>query len=155
VSKHPRRTATEEFLVLGGFTDFVLPSVYVRGHGCITGLANVSPVSIAWFTVLEADSFDFHQYAIARLYDLSVKSLQDPSVLPEAQRLQGIIARGDITVANSGVSGTKYILQRLYGYGGKPRSPLPPISSDAAEALWDHPHIKELVALEKQLSQSQ
>ncbi|EKM55128.1 uncharacterized protein PHACADRAFT_255535 [Phanerochaete carnosa HHB-10118-sp] len=133
-SKYPRRTATQEFLVLGGYTDFVLPSIYARGHGAITGLANVAP------------------HSIKKLYDLSVESLANPSVLPEAQRLQGIIARGDFTLANSGVSGTKAVLQRLYGYGGCPRRPLPPISSEAAEAVWHHPHIKELVALERQIS---
>lgn len=79
-------------------------------------------------------------------------SVRDAALLPEAQRLQGIIARGDITVANSGVSGTKSILRRLYGYGGNPRRPLPPISAEAAEALWNHPHIQELVALERELS---
>ncbi|GJE90732.1 dihydrodipicolinate synthase family protein [Phanerochaete sordida] len=133
-SKHPRKTATEEFLVLGGYTDFLLPSAYVRGHGAITGLANVAP------------------HSIKKLYDLSVQSLTDPSALLEAQRLQGIVARGDITLAGSGVSGTKSLLQRLYGYGGNPRRPLPPISREDAEALWNHPHIRELVALEKQIS---
>lgn len=79
-------------------------------------------------------------------------SVQDPTVLAEAQRIQGIVARGDATVANSGVSGTKFILEKLQGYGGIPRSPLPPISTDAADALWKHSHVQELVALEKQLS---
>lgn len=32
--------------MLGGYTDFVLPSTYVRGHGAITGLANVAPVCV-------------------------------------------------------------------------------------------------------------
>lgn len=133
-SQFPRKTATQEFLVLGGYSDFLVASTYVRGHGAITGLANVAP------------------HSIRKLYDLSVQSLTDPSVLAEAQRVQGIVARADITVAGSGVSGTKAIVQRLYGYGGNPRRPLPPISREAADALWNHPHIREIVALEKQIA---
>ena len=79
-------------------------------------------------------------------------SLQDPTILAEAQRIQGIVARGDATVASSGVSGTKFILEKLQGYGGVPRSPLPPIAPEAADTLWKHPHVQELVALEKQLN---
>ena len=30
--------------------------------------------------------------------------------------------------------------------------PLPPIEPDAAEALWDHPHVKELVRVERELN---
>lgn len=44
-SSYPRQNTADEFLVLGGYADFLLPSAYVKGHGCITGLANVSPVS--------------------------------------------------------------------------------------------------------------
>ena len=81
-------------------------------------------------------------------------SLTNVSLLPEAQRLQGIVGRADWTVANAGISGTKYLIQRLYGYGGSPRSPLPPISDAAGQALWDHPHIRDIVALERQLAGS-
>lgn len=42
---HPRKNKNAPFLVLGGFTDFLLPGAYVNGHGAITGLANVAPVS--------------------------------------------------------------------------------------------------------------
>lgn len=43
-SNHPRKNE-DAFLVLGGFTDFLLPGAYANGHGAITGLANVAPVS--------------------------------------------------------------------------------------------------------------
>ena len=43
-ASHPRKNPDAPFLVLGGFTDFVLPSAYAMGHGAITGLANVAPV---------------------------------------------------------------------------------------------------------------
>ena len=44
-STHPRKNPHAPFLVLGGFTDFILTSAFVKGHGAITGLANVAPVS--------------------------------------------------------------------------------------------------------------
>ena len=72
-------------------------------------------------------------------------------MLPEAQRVQGIVARADFTVANSGVAGTKWLVEKLYGYGGVPRRPLPPIDPEAAKALWEHPHVQDIIALEREL----
>lgn len=87
-----------------------------------------------------------------KLYELSEASLKDLSVLSEAQRLQGIIARADYTIAKASIAGTKFLLEKLYGYGGLPRKPLPPIEASAAEALWEHPHTQDLVILERELS---
>ena len=78
-------------------------------------------------------------------------SLADPALLAEAQRVQGIVARADFVVAKSGVSGTKYLVEKLYGYGGLPRKPLPPIDPEDATALWNHPYVKDVVALESEL----
>lgn len=76
----------------------------------------------------------------------------DLSVLPEANRVQGICANGDFTIAKASIAGTKWLLEKAYGYGGLPRKPLPPIDADVAAALWEHPHVQELVKLERQLS---
>ncbi|EIN07289.1 dihydrodipicolinate synthetase [Punctularia strigosozonata HHB-11173 SS5] len=133
----PRKNPDAPFLVLGGFADFILPSTYSKGHGAIIGLANVAP------------------YATAHLQELSVRAYTNPSdtaALAEAQRLQGIVARGDYTIAKASIAGTKYLLEKLYGYGGAPRKPLPPISSAAGEELWVHPDVQDLVQLERQLS---
>ena len=77
---------------------------------------------------------------------------KDPLLLPEAQRLQGIVARADFTVAKAGISGTKALMEKLYGYGGLPRKPLPPIEPEAFEALWAHPHVQDIVKTERELS---
>lgn len=89
---------------------------------------------------------------MAKLFEISEKATTDLSVLTEAQRLQGIVARADFTIAKAGIAGTKYLLEKLYAYGGNPRRPLPPIEADAAAALWAHPHTQELVQLERELS---
>lgn len=133
-SLYPRTNKNAPFLVLGGFSDFLLPSAYSNGHGAITGLANVAP------------------FAVVKLFELSEASIVDPSFLPEAQRLQGIVGRADATIAKTSISGTKYLLQKLYGYGGHPRRPLPPIDVAAGEALWEHSHTQALVRLEQEVS---
>ena len=152
---HPRRNPNAPFLVLGGYADFILPAAYANGHGAIIGLANVAPVSridplLENFRGLS--SLWGAQYACARLFELSEASVHDPSLLPEAQRVQGIVARGDFTIAKASIAGTKFLLEKLYGYGGLPRKPLPPIEPAAAEALWAHPHTQELIRLERELS---
>jgi len=132
--EHPRKNPEALFLVLGGFADFITPSAFVQGHGAITGLANVAP------------------YASVKLFELSEAATTDPSILPEAQRLQGILARADFTIAKASISGTKFLTEKLFGYGGSPRRPLPPIDPEDAERLWAHPHVQELIKKERELS---
>jgi 4-hydroxy-2-oxoglutarate aldolase len=75
-------------------------------------------------------------------------------VLAEAQALQGIVARADRTIAVTGIAGTKYLLRRLYGYGGVPRRPLRGLAEgdETGERLWGHEHVVELVRVERELS---
>ncbi|KAF8623551.1 hypothetical protein AX15_006322 [Amanita polypyramis BW_CC] len=133
-SLHPRKDPLAPFLVLGGYSDFILPSAFSNAHGAITGLANIAPRSIYL------------------LYKLSVQGSRDPSVLAEARRLQGIIAQADYTIAQASVAGTKALLDKLHGYGGVPRKPLPALSPGEVQALWDHSHTQALVKLERELS---
>ncbi|RXW20898.1 hypothetical protein EST38_g4949 [Candolleomyces aberdarensis] len=133
-TKYPRKNSDLPFLVLGGFADFLLPSAFVEGHGAITGLANLAP------------------FTVNKLYNLSEAAKKDLSVLPEVQHLQGIVARADYTIAKTGIAGTKYLIEKLYGYGGVPRKPLPAIESSAGAAVWEHPHTQTLVTIERELS---
>ncbi|KAH0583789.1 putative 4-hydroxy-2-oxoglutarate aldolase, mitochondrial [Termitomyces sp. J132] len=133
-STYPRKNPQLNFLVLGGYADFLVPSIFVNGHGAITGLANLAP------------------YTIVKVYQLSEAARKDLTFLPEAQRLQGVAARADYAIAKTSISGTKFLLDKLYGYGGVPRKPLPPIENAAAEAIWTHPHTQELVRIERELS---
>ncbi|KDR81682.1 hypothetical protein GALMADRAFT_59768 [Galerina marginata CBS 339.88] len=133
-SLHPRKNQQAPFLVLGGYTDFLIPSAYANGHGAITGLANLFP------------------NAIVHLFKLSDASKKEPSILSEAQRVQGIIARADFTIAKASIAGTKYLMERMYGYGGIPRKPLPPTDPVAARALWEHDDAQAAVKLERELT---
>ena len=92
------------------------------------------------------------QYVIQKLFELSAAAAADPSLLPEAQRLQGIVAQADFTIAKASIAGTKALLEKLYGYGGLTRRPLPAIDPEAAAALWEHPHTQDIVRVERELS---
>lgn len=140
---------------MGGYADFLVPSAYASGHGAITGLANLFPVSSAFSSAYKALIWMFYmQNAIDHLFRLSEASRKDPSLLTETQRLQGIIARADFTIAKASITGTKYLLEKLYGYGGVPRKPLPAIDSAAAQALWEHPDTQAAIKLEHESLQS-
>jgi 4-hydroxy-2-oxoglutarate aldolase len=43
---HPRNNLNTPFLVLGGYADTLTSSLFVHGHGAITGLANIAPVGV-------------------------------------------------------------------------------------------------------------
>ncbi|PFH54284.1 hypothetical protein AMATHDRAFT_170014 [Amanita thiersii Skay4041] len=133
-SMSPRRQTSAPFLVLGGYADFLLPSTFANAHGAITGLANIAP------------------HTLVHLFELSQAAKQDPSILPKAQILQVIAANSDFTVNKGGISFTKAILERLYGYGGAPRRPLPPIEPDTFTALLEHHHTQALIKSERELT---
>lgn len=92
------------------------------------------------------------QYTLVRLTRLSFEALTNPSVIPEAQHLQDIVARADRTIAVTGIPGTKDLLERSFGYGGAPRLPLPRASKEAGAKLWDHPHVVALREKEAELA---
>lgn len=89
-----------------------------------------------------------------KLFEVSVAATKDSSRLPEAQQVQAIIARGEFAIAKTSISGTKFLIDKLHGYGGLPRRPLPPIDPRDAERLWEHSHVQELLKLEQELSGS-
>lgn len=148
---YPRKNPQAPFLVLGGFVDFLTPSIFANAHGAITGLGNVAPVRFCR-SLRSRYSLLLIQHTLNKLFQLSEAALKDPSLLPEAQRLQGIVARADYTIAKASIAGTKVLLEKLYGYGGVPRRPLLPIESEAASALWEHPDTQALVKVERELS---
>lgn len=129
------------FLVLGGFVDFLLPSLYAGAHGAITGLANAYP------------------YTLRALWEASLATLPSSSPssvegLQQAQHLQGIASHADRTIAVTGIPGTKWLLQKRYGYGGVCRGPLQPFADDDGEKLWKHKHVVDIEAVERELEKS-
>lgn len=114
------------FLVLGGSADFTLPSMIGGGHGILAGLANIAPRAC-----------------------VKTVSLYQENKLQEAQAMQEILARGDWEVIQTGVVGTKSVLQSYLGYGGFGRAPLPRPSKEAS-LRWKS-NFAELMELEQKL----
>ena len=87
------------------------------------------------------------------MFELAVAALKDPSVSEEANRVQGIVANADYIMAQSGITAAKGFMEKLFGYGGYSRRPLPRIEPAVLDALWEHPHLQALIELEKSLAQ--
>jgi dihydrodipicolinate synthase/N-acetylneuraminate lyase len=136
----PRAAAVApEFIVLGGFADFLLPTIAGgRAHGAIMGLANVYP------------------RAIRRLFDLSLALQANPEkeALAEALRLQDLCAGADAALARAGIPGTKAWLKTHNNYGGsaRVRRPLLEFPDDAAAALEKDEVVQAFYAVEQGLA---
>ena len=156
-SKYPRKQASNAdvpFLVLGGYSDILLSSVYARGHGCITGLANLFPVRVITDILLTRKTsltILNSQYTLAKLGTTTFSSYSsDTSMLEKAQQLQGLVARADYTMARTGIAGAKAILAKFQGYGGNPRRPLLPFGEAEADKLWKCEEVQEMAKLERE-----
>lgn len=114
------------FLCLGGSADFTLQALIGGGSGAVCGLANVMPK------------------ACVRLYDL-----YRTGEMEEARRLQAAVARGDWIVIQSGIMGTKSLLQHFCGYGGFARKPLP--RPALQETMKYNERLQELMNIEMRL----
>ncbi|KAG7095586.1 hypothetical protein E1B28_006317 [Marasmius oreades] len=134
-TEYPRKDSSAPFIVLDGFVDILYPSFAGGAGGSITGVANFAP------------------RVCMRLWELCNA---DPSkeAIKETQELQGLVSRADWDAANTGVSGTKYLLSKLFRYNARPRRPLLPTSETKGSQLWQQSSIVEILALEKKLAEA-
>ncbi|KAG0658833.1 hypothetical protein C6P46_005579 [Rhodotorula mucilaginosa] len=125
----------DDFAVLGGFVDFLGPSLLAGAAGGITGTANVAPKTCL------------------KLYKDTMAALSgDGSVsLASAQQLQGVVSRADWVLQKVGISGTKYALEQVKGYGGVPRRPLLPFDEADGKGQKLLEDLQEILAIEKKL----
>lgn len=136
--QYPRKNPKAPFVTLGGFADFMVPSVLGgRGHGAIMGLGNVYP------------------RALARLFDLSAQlkesTASDKALLEEALELQGLASEADWAFCAAGIAGTKWYLQQTKGYGGVPRLPILPYAEEKGKALLVNPSVTNFMEVEQRL----
>ncbi|GAA5943811.1 hypothetical protein JCM3775_000196 [Rhodotorula graminis] len=126
-------TLRDDFAVLGGFVDFLAPSVFIGAAGGITGLANIAPKTCL------------------KLYRDTVASLSGKVDPAAAAELQGVVSRADWVLVKGGISGTKYALSQVRGYGGVPRRPILPF--DAGEGKGDKvvADLQEILKIENSL----
>lgn len=100
------------YVCYGGLADFALMALVGGGSGFIAGGANVMPK------------------ACVKLCQL-FKSRE----IEQAMESQKVLSAGDWPHTAAGIAGTKHVLQTIYGYGGVPRLPLQPLSTETASAL--------------------
>jgi len=65
--------------------------------------------------------------------------------------LQDIAAHADRATFLAGIPGTKWLMERRFGYGGVCRLPLRPLEDATGEVLKSHPHITAIEEMEKSL----
>ncbi|KAF9269484.1 dihydrodipicolinate synthetase [Marasmius fiardii PR-910] len=132
---HPRKEASAPFTVLDGFVDILYPSVAGGAGGSITGVANFAP------------------RVCMRLWQLC-NAEPSRAAIKEAQDLQGLVSEADWEAAKTGVAGTKYLLNKLFGYNSRPRRPLLPTSEAKGSQLWQESSIVKVLALEKDMAEA-
>ncbi|GAA5923180.1 hypothetical protein JCM1841_005918 [Sporobolomyces salmonicolor] len=124
-------TLRDDFAVLGGFVDFLGPSMLANAAGGITGTANIAPK------------------ACLRLYTVTLSGLKgSQSDLAEAIKLQSIVSRADWALQKVGIAGTKYALEQLKGYGGEPRRPMLEFKGDGDKLMES---LQEILEVERGL----
>jgi L-threo-3-deoxy-hexylosonate aldolase len=102
-----------EYRCFSGVADAITPALTVKGHGGIVGAANVFP------------------RACVEMYRLFVQGR-----LEEAAAAQQRLARADWALTKRAIPGFKAILRKYHGYGGAPRPPVLPLSTEEEEKLF-------------------
>ncbi|KAF4992328.1 hypothetical protein FDECE_13755 [Fusarium decemcellulare] len=106
-------SAPSPYFAFAGIADFISPSVEVGASGAIVGAANVFP------------------RACVNVYNLAVSGKR-----VEAMKAQQQLARADWELTKRAIPGFKAILSRWNGYGGIPRGPMPPLTGEQEQQLF-------------------
>ncbi|ORY34780.1 hypothetical protein BCR39DRAFT_130127 [Naematelia encephala] len=139
---YPRKSAVApEFVTLGGFADFLLPTVLgSRAHGAIMGLGNIYPNALA------------HLFELS--HKLATSSSPDPKDLAKAIALQDLASEADASFARAGIAGTKWWLHKHNGYPTKRvRRPLLEFDDARGAALEKEEGVRKFMEVEKSLAQ--
>jgi len=134
--KYPRSSpTTPDFLTMGGFADFLLPTVLAsRAGGAIMGLGNIFPKSLN----------KLMEYSLKK--DLAGEDLQ------KALELQDLASSTDQTFARVGIAGAKWFLKEHEGYpNGRVRRPLLDLDEKVGRALEANEDVKRFREIEKSL----
>ncbi|SPO04461.1 related to dihydrodipicolinate synthetase family protein [Cephalotrichum gorgonifer] len=133
--KYPRRRPDQEFQVIDGFIDILLPSIASGAAGAISGLPNFVPRTCV------------------RLWELSSSSVPGTDDYREAQRLQGLLALADGACQKIGIAGLKMLVHKVRGHSELPRRPLLPMDKEEGAALVSGEAIQAVLAEEKILAE--
>ncbi|GJN89182.1 hypothetical protein Rhopal_002156-T1 [Rhodotorula paludigena] len=133
VGKIARLTGLPDFAVYGGFIDFLQPSLTIGAAGCITGLGNIAPKTCL------------------KLYHDSIASLSGSGDPAATAKLQAIVSHADWALQKGSVAGTKWVLERLHGFGSEPRRPLLPFDASSGKGEQLLKDLEEILTIERTL----
>ncbi|MDQ6661213.1 MAG: dihydrodipicolinate synthase family protein [Chloroflexota bacterium] len=103
----------DDFQVFAGSAGYLLPALVVGAVGAVAALANIFPREVC-----------------------RIQQLFEAGELEEARRLQARLIPANTAVsATYSVPGLKAALETVAGYGGRPRSPLQPLSEQERAEL--------------------
>ncbi|KAH8555453.1 hypothetical protein BGW37DRAFT_532669 [Umbelopsis sp. PMI_123] len=106
-------TSADEFTLLAGSCDFLLPALTVGAIGCVPGLGNVTPRAV-----------------------VKLQQLWEQGKLEEASALQKKLVKPDDALNRwYGLSGVKGGMDEVLGYGGPLRNPLQRVSKKEAQQI--------------------
>ena len=109
-------TDPKQFTLLSGSAENFIPFLTIGAQGCVPGFGNVAP------------------RILCQLFELYTKHSADQWT--HIQSLQRKIVRSDHALFRwYGLAGMKSAMQRVFGYGGLPRAPLLPITSEQQEQI--------------------
>ena len=127
-------TDPKQFTLMSGSADSFVPFLTVGAQGCVPGFANVAP------------------RVLVHLFNLYRSHSQDK--WEEIQRIQGRIVGPDHAFFRwNGISGLKATMQKVLGYGGLPRAPLVPTSTEQQESIVKA--IEPALEIERELASKQ
>ncbi|CAH0028428.1 unnamed protein product [Clonostachys rhizophaga] len=101
------------YFAFAGVADFISSSLEVGASGAIVGAANVFP------------------RACVNVYNLAAQGKRK-----EAMEAQQKLAKADWELTKRAIPGFKAILDHWFGYGGIPRAPMPTLSQEESQKLF-------------------
>lgn len=106
-------TVAPQFRVFAGSAGYLLPALAVGAVGAVAALANIFPSEVC-----------------------RLQELFDAGQLEEARLLQARLVPANTAVTETySVAGLKAALELVHGYGGRPRSPLQPVTEQERTTL--------------------
>ncbi|KAH8655400.1 putative dihydrodipicolinate synthase [Xylariales sp. PMI_506] len=133
-AKYPRKNPEQEFRIIDGLIDILLPSIASGAAGSISAIPNIAPK------------------ICVKLWQLASSGVAPGSTeYQEAQRLQNILALADGTFQGIGIPGLKMLIHQRFGYSANPRRPLLPMANEVGAALMESKYIAAVMKEEQAL----
>ncbi|KAH8895534.1 putative dihydrodipicolinate synthase [Thozetella sp. PMI_491] len=127
-ASYPRKNPEQEFQIIDGFIDILVPSMASGAAGAISGLPNIVP------------------RLCVKMWNLAdLGTGPNSPEYKEAQRIQNVTALADGLAQGIGIPGLKMLVSQRFGYGANPRRPLLAMKNEEGVALMKNKYIAQLL----------